>query len=251
MAAPPSFRETEGKAHVPVLLAKLVKGGCQPGRHARRLVAALALAGGIGFSGVARAEPTISAERTAAGHSKRDYLQYGLAVAAEIVASPGGVCPSDTDVPCILGSGGGIGVRFGYRAQDPWYVGGAYEFSRHDSSNLLRLAILQQFRGEGRYYFDQGSRTTAFLTAAAGFLLYGNEWSASTAGPLAAVGGGVELELSPSTTLGCIATYRLLVPRAWIDGAGVERANQFLGFGFAHVVGLELTLEVRDPLPRF
>ena len=41
------------------------------------------------------------------------------------------------------------------------------------------------------------------------------------------------------------------MPRSWIDGAGVERADQFLGFGFAHLVGLELTLEVRDPIPRF
>ncbi len=181
----------------------------------------------------------------------RESLQYGLALAAEIVASPGGVCPDESEAPCIFGSGGGVGLRAGYRAPYAWYFGGAYEFSRHDSANLLRLAILQQFRGEGRYYFDRGQRTTGFITAAAGFLLYGNEWSASTAGPLAAVGAGVELELSPSTSLGGILTYRLLMPRNWIDGAGVERANQFLGFGFAHLVGLELTLEVREPLPRF
>jgi hypothetical protein len=68
---------------------------------------------------------------------------------------------------------------------------------------------------------------------------------------MAAVGGGVELELSPSTTLGCIVTYRLLMPKSWVDGAGVERADQFLGFGFAHLVGLEVTLEVREPIPRF
>jgi hypothetical protein len=181
----------------------------------------------------------------------RESLQYGLAVAGEIVASPGGVCPDDSENPCILGSGFGVGLRAGYRAANTWYVGGAYEFSRHDSSNLLRLAILQQFRGEGRYYFDRGQRTTPFVMAAAGFLLYGNEWGASTAGPLAVLGGGVEFELSPSTTLGCILSYRLLMPRSWIDGAGVERADQFLGFGFAHLVGLELTLEVRDPIPRF
>jgi hypothetical protein len=181
----------------------------------------------------------------------RESLQYGLAVAGEIVAEPGGVCPDDSENPCIFGSGFGVGLRAGYRAPYAWYVGGAYEFSRHDSSNLLRLAILQQFRGEGRYYFDRGERTTGFVTASAGFLLYGNEWSASTAGPLAAVGGGVEFELSPSTTVGCILTYRLLMPKSWVDGAGVERANEFLGFAFAHLVGLEFTLEVRDPIPRF
>jgi len=207
------------------------------------VLAGPALLFGLCFARVAGAEPKAT--------SDREYLQYGLALAAEAVVSPGGVCPPNGVNPCILGSGGGLGVRVGYRARDPWFLGGAYEFTRHDSSNLLRLAILQQFRGEGRYYFDRGDRATGFLTAAVGFHLYGNEWTASTAGALAAAGGGVELELSPSTTLGCIATYRLLVPRRWVDGAGVERANDFLGFGFAHLVGLELTLEVRDPIPRF
>lgn len=222
-----------------------------PARNQRHTFASLALVASLGFARPSLAAPGTAAEAPAAGHPSRDYLQYGLALAVEAVASPGGVCPPDSENPCILGSGAGIGVRAGYRAQAPFYLGGAYEFSRHDSSNLLRLAILQQFRGEGRYYFDQGTRTTAFVTAAAGFLLYGNEWSASTAGPLAAVGAGVELELSPSTSLGCILTYRLLMPRKWVDGTGVERADQFLGFGFAHVVGLEVTLEVQDPIPRF
>ena len=216
----------------------------EPGRNPRHALAGLAIFfAGLELAGAANAETPRSPDREA--------LQYGLAVAAEIVASPGGVCPDDVENPCILGSGFGVGLRAGYRAPRAWYVGGAYEFSRHDSSNLLRLAILQQFRGEGRYYFDSGQRTTPFVMAAAGFLLYGNEWGASTAGPLAALGGGVELELSPSTTLGCILSYRLLMPRSWIDGAGVERADQFLGFGFAHLVGLELTLEVREPIPRF
>ena len=220
-------------------------------RNRRHKFAGLAFVASLGIARGSLATPGTAAEAPAAGHPSRDYLQYGLALAVEAVASPGGVCPPDTENPCILGSGAGIGVRAGYRARAPFYLGGAYEFSRHDSSNLLRLAILQQFRGEGRYYFDQGTRTTAFVTAAAGFLLYGNEWSASTAGPLAAVGAGVELELSPSTSLGCILTYRLLMPRKWVDGTGVERADQFLGFGFAHVVGLEVTLEVQDPIPRF
>ena len=216
----------------------------EPGRNPRRTSA------GLGFFFLVLGFTRVAGAGPGAG-SDNEYLQYGLALTAEIVASPGGVCPEDSEAPCILGSGGGVGLRAGYRARDPWYVGGAYEFSRHDSSNLLRLAILQQFRGEGRYYFDRGDRATGFVTAAAGFLLYGNEWAASTAGPLAALGGGVELELSPSMTLGCIVSYRLLMPRNWIDGAGVERANQFLGFGFAHLVGLELTLEVRDAIPRF
>src|SRR5687767_10734860 len=115
------------------------------GRKPRLALLCLLVTAGLGFARTAWAEPGST--------SDREYLQYGLALAAEAVASPGGVCPPDSVNPCILGSGGGVGLRFGYRARDPWFVGGAYEFSRHESSNLLRLAILQQFRAEGRFYF--------------------------------------------------------------------------------------------------
>jgi hypothetical protein len=65
------------------------------------------------------------------------------------------------------------------------------------------------------------------------------------------VGGGVELELSPKTMIGGAVLYRALVPRAFTDSAGQRRADGVLGFGLAHVIGLELTLEVRDPFIRF
>jgi hypothetical protein len=178
-------------------------------------------------------------------------LQVGVAFAAETVASAGDVCPPSGAAPCILGSGGGVAIRVGYRAGDPWYFGGAYEFSRHESSSLLRLAILQQFRAEARYYFDYGHRTTTFVAVGFGGHLYGSEWAAVTAGALGMAGGGVEFELSPTTVIGAAVLYRVLVPRAFTDTAGQRRADGFLGFGLAHVIGLELTLEVRNPLPRF
>ncbi len=174
-----------------------------------------------------------------------------MAFAAEAVASAGDVCPPSVTAPCILRSGGGVGVRVGYRAGRAWYFGGAYEFSRHEASSLLRLAILQQLRGEARYYFDYGERATAFLAAGFGAHVYGSEWAATTGGPLAMLGGGVELELSPKTVIGAAALYRILLPRAFTDSAHQRRAEGLLGFGLAHLVGLELTLEVRDPLPRF
>ena len=45
----------------------------------------------------------------------------------------------------------------------------------------MRLAILQQLRAETRYYFDEGSRFTAYVTAGGG-RLYGNEWGNDTGG---------------------------------------------------------------------
>src|ERR1039457_6660085 len=87
--------------------------------------------------------------------SNSHFLQYGVSFVAENVAWAADICPttnnSNNYVPCILGSGFGATVRVGYRSRSPWYFGGAYEFSHHDSSNLLRLAILQQIRAEGRY----------------------------------------------------------------------------------------------------
>jgi hypothetical protein len=177
--------------------------------------------------------------------------QLGFAVAAETVVSPGNVCPDDATAPCILGSGGGLAVRFGYRLGGPWYFGGSYEFSRHDSSNLLRLGILQQLRAEARYYFDRGDRATGFLAAGAGVHVYGSDWAASTGGGVATLGGGVELELSANAIVGCAVMYRLLVPRAFRDGAGEQRGDGLLGFGLAHLVGLEFALEVRDPVPHW
>jgi hypothetical protein len=177
-------------------------------------------------------------------------VQVGFALAAETVVSPGSVCPASTTTPCILGSGGGMALRSGYRFGSPWYVGGAYEFTRHDSSNLLRLAILQQFRAEARYYFERGQRTTAYLAAGAGFHVYGNDWGASMGGGLATAGAGVEFELSAKAVVGCSAMYRLLIPKNFEHGPD-SSAYGPLGFGLAHVVGLEFALEVKDPVPHW
>lgn len=185
------------------------------------------------------------------GAHPKNTAQVGMALAAETVLSPGSVCPEGATTPCVLGSGGGVAVRFGYRFGGPWYFGGAYEFTHHDSSNLLRLAILQQLRAEGRYYFEHGRRATAFLAGGAGVHLYGSDWEATTGGLLATVGGGVELELSANTVIGCALMYRLLLPRGYRDSAGQERAQGPLGFGLAHLLGLEFALEVRDPVPHW
>ena len=66
--------------------------------------------------------------------------------------------------PCILGSGGGLAIRAGYRNPGPWYIGGAYEFTKMDSSNLYRLGIFQQLRFEMRYLLDTGYRASPYLT---------------------------------------------------------------------------------------
>jgi hypothetical protein len=209
------------------------------------------------------------ANRASAQQSQRpppnnvEYFQYGVAVAFEKLASGGDVCPSATTMtpggseltkkatPCILGSGGGLAIRMGYRSRGPWYLGGAYEFTRMDSGNLLRLGILQQLRGEARYYLDAGNRLTPYGTLGFGAVFYGNEWRVSSGGPMLNIGLGLEFQITQSTVIGLGLGYRGLLFHHWTDSTGQVRADQYLGFGFAHTVGLELILELRSPLARW
>lgn len=180
-----------------------------------------------------------------------EYFQYGVGVAVEKLASGGDVCPTGAKTPCILGSGGGLAIRMGYRSRGPWYVGGAYEFTRMDSSNLLRLAILQQLRGEARFYVDTGNRLTPYFVLGLGGAFYGNEWNVSAGGPTLSAGFGLEFQVTQSTVIGGSLGSRSFLLHHWTDSTGQDRADRYLGFGLAHTIGFELTLELRDPLARW
>ena len=180
------------------------------------------------------------------------YLQYGVALTGEAVAAAGPVCPrSSINLPCILGDGGGLAIRVGYRSRGVWYLGGAYEFSRQDSANLLRLAILQQLRAELRVHLTRVTRLSPYAGAALGGLIYGNEWGLDTWGGASALGLGLEFQVTPSILLNIATNYRQLFLRRWTDGAGQPRATGPLDFGLAHIVALEFGFEVREPLSRW
>jgi hypothetical protein len=161
------------------------------------------------------------------------------------VASPGATCGSDVRPPCILGSGGGLVIRGGYRSPGPWYIGGAYEFTKMDSGNLYRLGIFQQIRAELRYLIDFGSRATPYLGWGVGGLLYGNEWGVETGGALVFIGGGVEVEVSRVALIGVGIVYRPALIAGWQDTAGIERPT-----GIAQFFGIDLQLAVRTELGR-
>jgi hypothetical protein len=232
----PAFKRTVAGTSRPVLETAVTGGGAA--RFGIALTVALAT-----FSGRAAGSdvPRIT----------EHYLQYGAAFNTELVAATGSICPTNAKAPCILGSGVGLTVRIGYRTRGPFYVGGAYEFSRQDPSNLLRLAILQQLRGEARYYMLEGRRFTPYIALGAGGVLYGNEWEAETGGITAFLGAGIEFQISRTSVVGAALGYRPIVFRHWEDSAGQLRADALFGFGVGHVVGIELVFEVRDPLPRW
>lgn len=209
----------------------------------RRALALAALAASVAASRGVRAEeakpPDVAAGKAPVALSRR-YLQIGVAIAAEFVASPGAMC--NPTASCILGSGAGIVARGGVRSSGPLYFGFAYEFSKQDPSQLYKLAILQQARVEGRFYFlDTRRDTQPYLLGTAGALAYGNEWNIDTLGPAIGVGIGTETQISTSTVFGFLLTYRAgyLIP--FTDSAGTDRPG-----GFPQMVSLDLVLEGRD-----
>lgn len=174
-----------------------------------------------------------------------EYAQYGVAITSAFNLSAGGICGADVKPPCIIGGGGGLVIRGGYRSPGPWYFGGAYEFIKMDSSNLYRLGVFQQLRGEVRYVLDVGSRAAPYVTGGLGAVVYGNEWQVQTGGAAGFAGAGVTFEVSRLALIGLQLFYRPALIAGWTDTAGIVRP-----VGLAQFVGLELQLEVRSEIGR-
>jgi hypothetical protein len=175
-----------------------------------------------------------------------EYAQYGASLLALVTLDAGAMCgKSVQSAPCILGSGGGVTLRAGYRSPGPWYIGGAYAFAKMDSANLLRLGILQQLWAEMRYQPDTGYRVAPFATWGLGGLIYGNEWGVETGGAMLFVGGGVQLDVSRVAVIGIGASYKPAVVAGWTDSASYARPT-----GVAQFVGLDFQLEVRREIGR-
>jgi hypothetical protein len=183
--------------------------------------------------------------------SMRAYVQYGVGLSAEGVASAGPICRGSVPlVPllggqaknCILGSGGGIAVRVGWRPSEVLFLGGAYEMTKQDPNQLYRLGILQQARAEARRYFPSGRIAAPLLLLGAGMHGYGNEWGIDTWGPNFTLGGGLEVELG-GPVLEVTLAYRAMYFKTWVDTSQLEHDA-----GFAHFLAFEVSLEARDAL---
>jgi hypothetical protein len=170
-------------------------------------------------------------------------VQYGAALTAELLASSGAICPAGAPLPCIIGSGGGLAVRAGYRFHSPFYIGGSYEFSKQDAHKSITLAILQQARAEARYFLAVRGLYQPFITAGTGAVAYGGQWAAETLGGMAFLGIGVELELSRTAVMAFVVSYRPILLLTWQDTVRTERPT-----GILSMVGLELALEQRVPV---
>ncbi len=172
-----------------------------------------------------------------------DYLQFGVAFVGDFALNPGPVCPAQAKAPCVLGSGGGLRARAGYRSPGPWYVGGSYGFSKLETNGLMRLGILQQAAAETRYLLALGQRTEPYVAGGLGAVAFGNEWWVDTGGVAAHVGAGFEVQLERTTVVGMYLSYRPTLLFGWTDRAGQDRTA-----GVAHFVGLDVVMEARQPL---
>jgi hypothetical protein len=174
--------------------------------------------------------------------ARRPSLQYGVAITVEDVLSAGPIC-GNAAVPCILGSGGGIAIRIGWRPREDFYLGGTYELSKQDPDKLYLLGTLQQARVEVRHYFPTGRATEPFLVGGAGLAGYGDEWSVDTWGPSATLGGGLELEISGGLLLNAALVYRPIYLRSFGDSSSNTH-----GAGVAHFLAFEVSIEAQDAL---
>ena len=200
----------------------------------------------IGVARPARAETAALPPPTSV-----EYLQYGVSLHTLTLLNGGAVCPAGAVTPCIVGSGGGVGLRAGYRSRGPFYLGATFQLSRLNSSNLLRLGILQRLLAEGRYYFDRGNRLTPYLLGGLGGAIYGNEWGASSGGAALSFGVGFEYQISERTVVTLLPTYQPILFRRFYDSTGQSRAAGPLGFGLAHWLAVQIIIEARDPLSRW
>jgi hypothetical protein len=179
-----------------------------------------------------------------------EYAQFGVAILTLVNLDSGAMCgknviPLGPAAPCILGSGGGVAIRAGYRSPGPWYIGGAYAFSKMGSSDLYRLGILQQIWGEMRYLPDTGYRVSPFVTWGVGAVAYGSEWGVETGGTSLFAGGGLQLEVSRVAVIGLSFVYKPTIIASWTDTAGYQRPA-----GVAQFLGLDFQLEVRKETGR-
>jgi hypothetical protein len=215
--------------------------------HVRRFLVSAVLATALLLSRVGRsqpAEPLVhdDLEKAPPPPTNVVYLQYGVAFTAETVTAAGPICDTP-GVPCILGPGGGIAVRTGWRSSGTLYLGGAYEMSKQDPNKLYRLAMLQQIRFEARRYFPTGRQAEPYISAGGGASGYGDEWGIDTWGPGGFFGGGVEIQITRRTVVGVAAAYRLLWFKSFTDSSGASRPA-----GLAQLLGIDLVLEQRDPI---
>lgn len=173
------------------------------------------------------------------------YLSYGFSFHSESLLAPGGVCPKSARELCILGAGGGLSFSGAFRAQS-YSIGAVYEASFHDSNNIYQRGVLQQLRGEWRlrpHGWTIADSLNGVVGLGGGIATYGDNWTMATIGGAGHGFFGAEWDIGVKLSMSFLVSYRAIYFRAFDDPAFQHRPA-----GLVHLLGLQLGLELHEPL---
>lgn len=172
------------------------------------------------------------------------YVTYSIGFPVEALLDPGVVCAHALE-RCMIGGGGGIALGAAYR-DGGTSLGAVYEVTFHDSHSIYQRGVLEQIRGEWALHSRSPlifEGVQPFLSAGAGFAVYGDSWAIATYGPIGSLGAGIEIELGVKLTATASLAYRPIYFKRFSDASGQERPA-----GFVHFLGFNFGLQLREPL---
>jgi hypothetical protein len=106
-------------------------------------------------------------------------------------------------------------------------------------------------RGEARYRVFENRLFRPQVQLGAGAAFYGSEFRADTWAFLASVGVGAEIEAARGLLFVPTISYSPFLWAGYTDSAAQVRAGGPGNFGLSHFWGVEVTIELLSPRPRW
>ena len=111
------------------------------------------------------------------------------------------LCPDETE--CVLGQGFGFGVSLERQWASGPSIGFRYDAWLVDAATVYELGVLQALQAYARFAFLGRDALHPYVFGGIGGVLFGDSFGVSTVGLTGELGLGVELELSPTTSITC------------------------------------------------
>lgn len=140
---------------------------------------------------VARAEPFVLPPAPEE-RAPRRAIEIDLGLAAPLVA--GSICPREHR--CLVGGGAHFSVLLERRGPRGFSLGVGYELSLLDGHTVYELTVVQEAFVNFRQYFAPRRAIHPFIGAAGGIGILGDTFAVDTAGVIAHLDAGLEVELS-------------------------------------------------------
>ncbi len=165
-------------------------------------------------------------------------IYVGMGLGADFIGNNSDLnaCVSGVNCQEITGlAGGGFAIFAGLRLSEWVGLELSYDAFFHEGSagNPYNLATRQSLRGDAKVFFLSGGGLEPYLQAGVGAHFLGDEYAVAAAGGGFQLGGGVDLYLIPSLSLGANVLYRA----AYFQGFEVDDLDAGPGetrAGFVH-----------------